>query len=165
MSAIKIDVATAMARYYAADKARAEARKVLEGALAAEAKRAKEERDSLRTDAACYIGDVHPLVTAVCEVVAEHFGLTLPALTGKRQDRDLVQPRHVAIALCREYEELCATVVARGFGMKGTGNVLYAQRMVSNRLSTEAGFNGRLAALRAKVEAKTRVLRAGKVAA
>jgi hypothetical protein len=71
------EVATAMAKYYAADKARTEARKVLEAALAAEARRSREERDDLRKEAACYIGDVHPFVTAVQKVVADFFNLTV----------------------------------------------------------------------------------------
>ena len=162
---MSIDVATAMARYYAADRARVEARKVLEDALRQEEKRARVERESLRSDAACYIGDVHPSVTAVCEIVAEAYAITLPALTGKRQDREIVQPRHVAVALCLEALDVGPTIVARGFAMKGTANVKYAARMVRNRMSTEVGFRGHFAALRAKVETRLRALRAGRVAA
>lgn len=155
-------VATAMAKYYAADKARTEARKELEAELREEAKRAQIERDSLRSDAACYIGDVHPVVMTVCEVVAEHCSLTLPALMGKRQLKDLVQARHQAIVLCMEDRQMTKTLVMRGFGMKATSNVNYAQRMVANRISVEPGFTGRLAALRAKVQTRVAALRMGR---
>jgi chromosomal replication initiation ATPase DnaA len=155
------EVATAMAKYYAADKARTEARKVLEAALAAEARRSREERDDLRKEAACYIGDVHPFVTAVQKVVADFFNLTVAGLSGKRQSRDYSEPRHMAVFLCMEMPELTATHVARGFGMKGTSNVKYAQRVVPDRRSIDTRYAQNLIELRRRSEHAVRAVKLG----
>lgn len=159
------DVASAMAKYYAADKARTEARKELEQALAAEARKGRHESDDLRGDAACYIGDVHPYISAVQAVVADFFKITVVGLAGKRQSREYSEPRHVAVYLCMQVPDLTTTQVARGFSMKGTANVRYAQRVVEDRRSVETRYAQNLIELRRRADHAVRAIKLGKVAA
>lgn len=158
------NVNSAMANYYAADKARTEARKLLEQALADEAKRGRLERDDLRKDAACFIGDLHPFVPAVQNIVAEFFKVTAAGLSGKRQSREFSEPRHIAIFLCMELPELTSSAVCRGFGMKGTANVKYAQRVVVDRRSVDTRYAQNLKELRRRVEHAVRAIKQGEAA-
>jgi hypothetical protein len=66
--------------------------------------------------------------TAIVTAVADAFGVTAEELLGRSRRRELIGPRHAAMALCRELTDLSYPAIARAFGGRDHTTVLHAVR-------------------------------------
>jgi chromosomal replication initiator protein len=88
----------------------------------------------------------------IAEVVAEHFQLKREDLFSRRQDRQVVMPRQIAMYLI--YEILGRTLkdVARFFGKKDHSTVIHACDKVKAELESEGPMAQDVAVLKLKIK-------------
>ncbi len=65
-------------------------------------------------------------IADVQQLVLQHFHITLDELTGARRTQNLVQPRQVAMYLCRQLLSASFPEIARKFGGRDHTTVIYA---------------------------------------
>ena len=68
----------------------------------------------------------HPSTEAIQSHVAEHFGVSVGALTSDRRQRRIAWPRHVAMYLCRRHTPLSLPRIGRAFRKRDHTTVMYA---------------------------------------
>jgi hypothetical protein len=88
--------------------------------------------------------------TAVIEAVAEAFGVGAEELRGPSRRRELIAPRHAAMALCREVTELSLPAIGRIFGGRDHTTVLHAVRAAAERASASVEHRQAVEAARAR---------------
>jgi chromosomal replication initiator protein len=64
------------------------------------------------------------------KVVAEHFGLRIADLTGKRRTRSVTVPRQLAMALAKEITSFSLSEIGNAFGGRDHSTVLYAHKKI-----------------------------------
>lgn len=67
---------------------------------------------------------------AIQKVVAEHFGLRIADLTGKRRTRSVTVPRQLAMALAKEITAFSLSEIGTAFGGRDHSTVLYAHKKI-----------------------------------
>jgi chromosomal replication initiator protein len=73
----------------------------------------------------------------VLNVVSEHFGVSLSALTGKSRARDIAFPRQVAMFLMREQGDLSLPRIGDEIGGRDHTTVMYACEKISELIETD----------------------------
>lgn len=74
------------------------------------------------------------------KAVSDHFHLKLVDMRSRRRTKAVVQPRQVAMFLCREMTKMSLPEIARNFGGKDHTTVLHACRQVEARSSNDAAL-------------------------
>ncbi len=83
--------------------------------------------------------DHRPLsISAIQQLVAEHFNLTVTELTSRRRTRELVYPRQIAMYLCRELLNASYPSIARAFGGKDHSTVIHSCAKIRDQLADES---------------------------
>jgi len=67
-----------------------------------------------------------PSIEAIQSRVAEHFGISVGAMTSDRRQRRIAWPRHVAMYLCRRHTPLSLPRIGRAFRKRDHTTVMYA---------------------------------------
>ena len=72
------------------------------------------------------------------KAVSDHFHLKLADMRSRRRTKAVVQPRQIAMFLCRDMTKMSLPEIARNFGGKDHTTVLHACRQVEARSSNDA---------------------------
>ena len=89
-------------------------------------------RDILREDTEKLL-----TIEGIQKQVAEHFGIRLADMTGKRRSANVVFPRQVAMYLARQHTKASLHEIGETFGGRHHGTVLHACKAVSTRMKNE----------------------------
>ena len=84
----------------------------------------------------------------VIRAVAEHTGVEVETIKGRRRDKRTSQARHMAMYLLRETSHLTSTRVGEIMGGKDHSSVLYAQRRFAEQLNDDPSLRHLVALLR-----------------
>ena len=76
-------------------------------------------------------------IDAIQKRVAEHFDIRLADMTSKRRPENIAFPRQVAMFLAREMTESSLSTIGEAFGGRDHGTVLYACRVVKDRMEVD----------------------------
>jgi len=76
-------------------------------------------------------------IEGIQKQVAEHFGVRLADMTGKRRNANVVFPRQVAMYLARQHTKVSLHEIGETFGGRHHGTVLHACKAVSMRMKNE----------------------------
>ena len=74
--------------------------------------------------------DIRP--ESIQQLVARHFGVSVPDIIGSRRTRQVAEPRMVAMYLCRELTRLSSNEIGSAFG-RTHANVLHAAKTIADR--------------------------------
>ena len=86
-------------------------------------------------------------VDEIQKQVADHFGVRLADMTGKRRNANVVFPRQVAMYLAREHTKASLHEIGETFGGRHHGTVLHACKAVSTRMKNEDQIRQTMAGL------------------
>lgn len=109
------------------------------------------------------LGVARPIepATAVLRAVATEWqsGVTPEALCAKRRTHALVEPRQVAMHVCRAALGMTLHDIGARFGGRDHSTVIHAIDRVRTRLASDAGFAARVARVIARVDERARAPR------
>ena len=77
-------------------------------------------------------------IESIQKKVAEHFDLRMVDMTGKRRPEHIAFPRQIAMYLSRQLTEGSFNEIGEAFGGRDHGTVLYACRLVKDRMQVDA---------------------------
>ena len=103
-------------------------------------------RDILRVEA-----KKPPTIEGIQKQVAEHFGVRLADMTGKRRSANVVFPRQIAMYLARRHTKSSFHEIGEIFGGRHHGTVLHACKTVSMRMKNEDQVRQTMAGLAAQL--------------
>jgi len=83
----------------------------------------------------------------IIAMVAERYGVTAEAISGKRRTRKIAAPRHVAMYMMRQLTDLSLTEIGRCFGGRDHSTVLHACAVVGEKAAADNAFAERLNAM------------------
>lgn len=92
-------------------------------------------------------------VFRIQQTVAEHYGFSIAVMTSKQRPNNMVEPRHVAIALCAEFTSLTNATLGNCFNRHHSG-ITHAQTAIRNRVQSDADFKKKYGEVRLLVESK-----------
>jgi len=107
--------------------------------------------EALQIDPASAAGLGFSAVT-IQETVAREWGVTPESLVARRRERAVVEPRQVAMHLCREMLDLPLAEIGRSFGGRDHSTVIHSLAKVDESLTRSATFRERVAKLRRSLE-------------
>ncbi len=87
------------------------------------------------------------------QAVAEYYGFSIAVMASKQRPNNMVEPRHVAIALCMEFTTLTNETIGHCFN-RHHSNITHAQIAIRNRVSSDSDFASKFAEVRALVASK-----------
>ena len=112
-------------------------------------------RDKLRGANTSEFPDVPPTtitVATIQQVVSREWGVTPEGLRSKTRTKQLTVPRQVAMYLCRELLALQLVEIGNAFGGRDHSTVIHSLERVSEEMSGEPVFEGRVTKLRSMLE-------------
>jgi chromosomal replication initiator protein len=139
---------------FIAENVRANVR-ALEGALVRLVAYAKVRRmpitmslaeEAFQFDGSTPQGTFGPVV--IQHAVAREWSVTPEALVAKRRDRAIVEPRQVAMHLCRDLLDVALADIGRAFGGRDHSTVLHSLDRVADRMTRDPTLRARVARLR-----------------
>jgi chromosomal replication initiation ATPase DnaA len=83
----------------------------------------------------------------VRDIVAEHYGLTLAEIAGRRATRRCAWPRQIGMYICVRHAGLASTRIGEVFGGRDHSTVLHAVRAVTARMANDSELTAEVAAL------------------
>jgi chromosomal replication initiation ATPase DnaA len=104
-------------------------------------------------------GPAHPRddLKMIQTVVSDHYGLHVVMMTNYGRSLHIVQPRQVAMVLCRELTKHTLQVIGQVF-QRDHNTIIHATRVIGNRLQTEDGFAVEFESVRKKVRAALKAI-------
>lgn len=75
-------------------------------------------------------------IDSIIKTVADHFGVTITELCGKRRHQAIAHARSIGMYLCRKHAQASYPQIGRGFGGKDHSTVIAACRKVDNALES-----------------------------
>ena len=91
-------------------------------------------------------------IEGIQEQVAEHFGVRLADMTGKRRNANVVFPRQAAMYLARAHTKASLQEIGEIFGGRHHGTVLHACKAVSMRMKKEDQIRQTMAGLATQLD-------------
>lgn len=76
-------------------------------------------------------------IDRILRTVSEHYGVPVSDLTGRRRQRAIAGPRHVAMYLCRKATEHSLPEIGRAFGGRDHTTVMHAVKKIESALGTD----------------------------
>ena len=78
--------------------------------------------------------DLKKEITAdlIINTVAEHFNITAQDLRGSKRNSEIVQPRHIAMYLCRNMTNLSLHSIAESLGKKDHTTIIHGIEKIDN---------------------------------
>lgn len=92
-----------------------------------------------------------PSVETIQRVVSEHFGITRDDMISARRTGNLIIPRHMAMALCRELTLRSYPDIARRFGNRDHTVSMYATQKIEALRKSDPKIAFHLHAIKAKL--------------
>ncbi len=86
-------------------------------------------------------------VDTIQRVTAEHYGLTLSDLKGKKRTKAIAFPRQLAMYITRDITELSTTEIGQEFGGRDHTTVMHACQRVAERKRTDSSLDPLIAHL------------------
>ena len=80
-------------------------------------------------------------ITEILQASAAEFGLEADDLTGPRRLADIVQARHIAMALMHDKTSMGLHAIARALNRGDKGTVIHALKQVKDRMSYDLRFS------------------------
>ncbi len=77
-------------------------------------------------------------VSDILEIVSMHFGVKLHDITGRKRNRSIAFPRHLAMYLARRLTPLSLEEVGGHIGGRDHSTVLHAEQLIERRRQTDA---------------------------
>jgi chromosomal replication initiator protein len=93
--------------------------------------------------------------TEILKASAAEFGLKTKDLTGPSRLADIVQARHIAMALMHETTSMGLHAIAKALKKKEKGTVIHALRQVKDRMSYDLRFSRAYFNVRARIRKAT----------
>jgi chromosomal replication initiator protein len=91
-------------------------------------------------------------IEGIQKQVAEHFGVRLVDMTGKRRNANMAFPRQVAMYLARQYTTASLQEIGETFGGRHHGTVLHACKALSLRMKNEDQIRQTMVGLAARFD-------------
>lgn len=89
--------------------------------------------------------------TLIIEVVAEHFGINSDDITSKKRNSEYVQPRHIAMYLCREITSTSLVNIGKIMGKRDHTTVMNGIKNISERIKTDPELKNRIEIIKNKI--------------
>jgi chromosomal replication initiator protein len=100
------------------------------------------------------VADLAPLtIEAIQSAVAEHYGISIEEMKGKRRDKHIVFPRQVAMYLIREETESSLPVIGTAFGGRDHTTALHAIEKITELVREDARLQSDLRLIRQALHA------------
>ena len=96
-------------------------------------------------------GSARPTITAIQEVVAGHYSLSIAELVSPGRTARIAWPRHLAIQLARDLTGKSVQQIGEAFGGRNHATVLHACKRVSERLRDEPRLRDELDAMAGEI--------------
>jgi chromosomal replication initiation ATPase DnaA len=93
-------------------------------------------------------------VALIQRLCCRHFGISIAEIRSSRMQRATVHARHVAMYLCRELTSYSYPTIARRFGDKDHGAVIYASRKIDNLVKADKLARAEIELLRSIIVAQ-----------
>ena len=93
--------------------------------------------------------DITP--SLIIDVVAEHFGINPEDITSKKRNSEFVQPRHIAMYLCRELTSTSLVNIGKIMGKRDHTTVMNGVNNISERIKTEPELRNRVDIIKNKI--------------
>ncbi len=87
----------------------------------------------------------------IIDVVAEHFGINPEDITSKKRNSEFVQPRHIAMYLCRELTSTSLVNIGKIMGKRDHTTVMNGVNNISERIKTEPELRNRVDIIKNKI--------------
>ena len=87
----------------------------------------------------------------IIEVVAEHFGINPDDITSKKRNSEYVQPRHIAMYLCREITSTSLVNIGKIMGKRDHTTVMNGIKNISERIKTDSELKNRIEIIKNKI--------------
>lgn len=99
--------------------------------------------------------DVHDACVPIIQAVCEEFHFTITAMLSRCRENHFVEPRHIAMFLCREIlDTVSLEQLAKVFRRKDHGTILHACNAIRNRCDVDKAFSKRVDSIRMKINEK-----------
>jgi len=89
--------------------------------------------------------------TLIINVVAEHFGVKSEDITSKKRNSEFVQPRQVAMYLCRELTDTSLTNIGKLLGKKDHTTIMHGIKKVAADLETNEDLRNKVDIIKKKI--------------
>ena len=83
----------------------------------------------------------HVTLETIQKVVANYYNISYSDIRGKKQNRSIVTPRHIAIYLARKFTEYSFTEIGYEFGGKDHSTIMHANEKIEKALNHDASLN------------------------
>ena len=87
----------------------------------------------------------------IIDVVAEHFDINPEDITSKKRNSEFVQPRHIAMYLCRELTSTSLVNIGKIMGKRDHTTVMNGVNNISERIKTEPELRNRVDIIKNKI--------------
>ena len=77
-------------------------------------------------------------VEKIIEKVCEYFGVHIDDLKGKKKNKEIVEPRQIAIYLINELMNMPLTAIGQEFGGRDHTTIIHARDKVSSQMKTDS---------------------------
>jgi len=94
--------------------------------------------------------------SAIMEVTATFFGVTLEDLCGNSREKDFVQARQMAMYLCRELTDLSLPKIGQQFGNRDHTTVMHADRKIRTLMAEQRIVYNQVAELTQRIRSHSR---------
>jgi len=91
-------------------------------------------------------------IDVILKAVAEEYHLSPNDLRGKKRNKNIVTPRHIAMYLAKEITEYSTTEIGQDFGGRDHSTVITACRKIEAQVQTDPGMYSILETLKRKVK-------------
>jgi chromosomal replication initiator protein len=89
----------------------------------------------------------------VMEVISKKTGVTVEDICSKKRNKEITEPRQIAIYICRELTDLSTTNLGKEFGGRDHTTVMHSCEKIAERMKLEPFFRKRIEDLIASVKA------------
>jgi len=88
-------------------------------------------------------------------IVAEEYHLTLNDLKGKKRNKGVLKPRHIAVYLCRELTEYSLTEIGQAFGGKDHSTIINSFKNIEEESRSDTNLYSTLERLKRMIKEYT----------
>ncbi|MFI3296207.1 MAG: chromosomal replication initiator protein DnaA [bacterium] len=87
----------------------------------------------------------------ICNIVCQHYSISLDALNSKSRKRNLSEPRQVAMYLARNHTNTSLNLIGEKLGNRDHSTVLYACKTIQNQMDVDKIFTKQIHSLESQI--------------
>ena len=91
-------------------------------------------------------------IESIQKVVAEHFDIRVADLKGNRKPKNIVQPRMIAMYLCREMTGMSLQEIGDAFGGRDHSTIIHGHKTISDRIENDLRLKMIVTTIKKKIE-------------